>query len=246
MRTEHLPGGHRLHIGDSLPWLQGLEDGSAKAVITDPPYIIGATSVGNSGSKSGTWADMENAAHWFAAWLRESRRVTGPDGHIFSCTNWRSLPTMIRAADMAGFTWNGCAVWDKQWIGPGGNQSFRPRYELVLHAAGASASIEDRSTPDVVAIKWHGTMRASDHAAEKPVALYSWAIELATAPGDVIIDPFGGSGTALAAADMAGRTCWISEREPAYADDIRSRVGIRPPPPTNRSLASLPLFRNQE
>ena len=56
---------------------------SIDALITDPPYMIGAISTGNAKAKSGGWADMENAAWWFAAWLKEARRLLRPDG--FAC-----------------------------------------------------------------------------------------------------------------------------------------------------------------
>ena len=50
--------------GDCLEVLPTLEPSSASVVIADPPYIIGGTSIGKTRAKSGTWADMMNAAVW--------------------------------------------------------------------------------------------------------------------------------------------------------------------------------------
>ena len=210
--------------GDCLDELARLPDASIHAVVTDPPYIIGGTSIGNAGSKSGTWADMENAAFWFSAWLSQCRRVLVADGHMLVCTSWRTLPTMMRAAALSGFAWDGCAVWDKSWIGPGGSRSFRPSYELVLHAAQPDGAITDRSVADVVRVKWHGIMRQTAHAAEKSVDLMRWLVRLVTPPGGTVLDPFAGSGTTGCACAVEGFEFVGIEREPEYADIARQRV----------------------
>jgi len=56
-----------IHHGDCLEIMRTMPEASVDAVITDPPYMVGAISVGNSTAKAGTWADMENSAYWFSA-----------------------------------------------------------------------------------------------------------------------------------------------------------------------------------
>ena len=68
-----------IYHGDSMEILPTIERGSITAVVTDPPYVIGAVSAGNMASKSGGWADMMNSALWFSAWYREVDRVLGHD-----------------------------------------------------------------------------------------------------------------------------------------------------------------------
>ena len=51
-----------LYHGDALELLSGLDTDSVNAVVTDPPYIIGAVSSGALGSKSGGWSDMMNSS----------------------------------------------------------------------------------------------------------------------------------------------------------------------------------------
>ena len=54
------------------------------------------------------------------------------------------------------------------------------------------------------------------HSTQKPVALYERALLCNTAPGDILIDPFAGSGTAIIAAEKTGRRCLAIELEPTY------------------------------
>ena len=62
-----------LHHGDCLEVLPTLAAASVAHVVTDPPYILQAGSSSQKGSKTGGWADMMNASHWYAAAWREGR-----------------------------------------------------------------------------------------------------------------------------------------------------------------------------
>lgn len=65
--------------------------------------------------------------------------------------------------------------------------------------------------------------QANHHPTVKPVALMRWLIRLVTKPGDVVLDPFGGSGTTGVAALLEGRRVVLVEREPAFVAIIRAR-----------------------
>jgi DNA modification methylase len=95
-------------------------------------------------------------------------------------------------------------VWDKKWIGPGGHKGLRPSYELVALFAGDSFAIPNRGVPDIQAFKW-SSIKPNGHPAEKPVALMDFLIRNSTDAGDLVFDPFTGSGTTGEAAILAGR-----------------------------------------
>ena len=64
---------------------------------------------------------------------------------------------------------------------------------------------------------------ATAHPTQKPLALYTRPILNHTSPGEVVYDPFAGSGTALVAAEQHGRRALLIELDPAWCDVIRDR-----------------------
>lgn len=181
--------------GDALDVLPTLPTGSVDAVVTDPPYLIGAVSVGTENAKAGTWADMGNSARWFADWYTQALRVLKPTGSLWTFLNWRTLPTVIRAASLAGRPVASLVVWDKEWIGPAGPQSLRPAYEMIALIPNEEFRAVDRGEPDVWRCKW-SSQKPSGHPAEKPVDLIERALRsCGLREGDRVVDPFMGSGS---------------------------------------------------
>jgi len=213
-----------LYCGDSLDILPTLAAGSVHAVVTDPPYIIGAVSSGSMASKSGSWQDMMNSAAWFSSWYREAWRLLKHDGAMWSFCNWRSLPVVMRAAIDAQMPITSTLVWDKQWIGPGGVQGLRPSYEMVTLSAKPDFAVPDRGTPDVWQHKV-GSHKPNGHPAEKPEGLVRRIIAAnGFAPGSVILDPFAGSGTTAAAAKSLDMRCITIEADERYCEQIALRL----------------------
>lgn len=190
--------------GDALELFPALLPWSVSAVVTDPPYIIGAVSAGNMASKSGGWADMMNGALWFSAWYREVDRVLKTNGCFWTFLNWRTLPVVMRAAVDAQMAITSMMVWDKEWIGPGGQQGLRPSYELCALMAKGEFAIPNRGIPDI----WRcqvGSYKESGHPAEKPEPLVRRILETsALEAGALVVDPFLGSGTTAVAAKALG------------------------------------------
>ena len=209
----------RVITGDCLevlPTLSGVD-----AVVTDPPYGINTKSDGMG--KLNPWADLCNAALWYREWIGLARNAIPDDGCLWSCLNWRSMPTFQKAACDLGWPIESMLVWDKEWIGPGGTRGLRPAYELVGLWAGPEFSIDDRGLPDVQRFKW-SSHKPTGHPAEKPVALKKWLIEISTDPGDTILDPFCGSGTTGVACVQTGRAFIGIEKTDHYADIARRRI----------------------
>lgn len=75
------------------------------------------------------------------------------------------------------------------------------------------------------------------HNTVKPLALMRWLIRLVTKPGDIVLDPFGGSGTTGAAALLEGRRVILVERDPRYAEIARAR--LQHAAPTRDRLATM-------
>lgn len=210
--------------GDALDIMPTLPAGSVHAVVTDPPYVIGAVSAGNIGAKSGGWADYMNSALWFTAWYRQVDRLLKSAGSFWTFCNWRSLPVVMRAALDAGLPVTSLMVWDKEWIGPGGSIGLRPSYEMCALMAQPEFTVKDRAIPDVWRCKV-GSYKPNGHPAEKPVPLV--ARILATCqipPGGLVLDPFLGSGTTAIAAQALGLRFVGIEAEERWCELAATRL----------------------
>ena len=209
-------GNARLILGDAMEILPTLP--KVDAVITDPPYGINTKSDGSG--KLSPWGDLCNSAYWYAAWITEARKKLQPAGALWSCLNWRSLVTFQKAACDINWPITSLMVWDKKWIGPGGNQGLRPSYELVALFANADFAIADRGLPDVQPFPV-GSFKQNGHPAEKPIALMDFLVK--HSPGTVL-DCFMGSGTTGVAAVSAGRSFIGVEQDEKWFDIACRRI----------------------
>ena len=213
-----------LYRGDSLEILPEIASGSIHHVVTDPPYVLQAGSSSKAGSKTGGWADMMNAAYWFTAWYRECHRVLQGTGSLWSFGNWRTLPAMQRAAIDSDLPATSLLVWDKGSIGPAGPQALRSQHEICMVMAREGFKLPDRSQGDVLKVLGF-QHKPSGHPAEKPVALLRRVIELTgVKPGQTILDPFTGSGTALVAARELGCHAIGIEAEERWCEVAAERL----------------------
>lgn len=214
----------RLNYIDNCDCLDGMKeipDKSVDLIVTDPPYMLGTYS-SNKG-KIDPWADWCNAAHWYAAWFMEARRVLKDTGAMWSFLNWRSMVTFQRAACTTSWPIESLLVWDKEWIGPGGSKGLRPSYEMCALFCGTDFAITNRGLPDIQRFKW-SSKKPHGHPAEKPEALVRWLIEQSTEKGAVVLDLFMGSGTTAEACLRSGRNYIGFEMNPEYHAIAQKRI----------------------
>jgi DNA methylase len=169
--------------------------------------------------------------------------VTRPPRSQASAHPWRSRIVAVREA---GLYHSQTLVWVKDRFVLG-RSDYHYRHEPVLHGQ-ALDTLEDLQSlggkdHDDVLYGWRkGTAhlfaggrkldtvweiarpaRSREHPTMKPVELVARAIEYSSRPGETVLDPFGGSGTTLIAAEQLGRRCAIVELEPRYAQVILER-----------------------
>ena len=105
-----------------------------------------------------------------------------------------------------------------------GRSNYHRRYEPIWfgwHASGKSSFGPERDLDDVWEVP--RPRRSEAHPTMKPVELVARAINNSSRPGDVVLDPFGGSGSTLIAAEQTGRRACLLELEPRYCDVILRR-----------------------
>ena len=212
-------------------------------VFTDPPYNLAARSIGGKGRikhRAFVAANGELPGPEFAEYLRASTALftaqLRPGGLAYICIDWRNARHLLNAADSLGLDLIDIPIWCKTGAGMG--SFYRSQHEMIVVARAPGASHQNnielgrhgRNRTNVwsyAGANVFGPMRdeaLAMHPTVKPVDLILDAIKDCTSPrGDIILDPFGGSGSTLIAAQKAGRTGRIIEIDPAYVETILTR-----------------------
>lgn len=202
---------------DARLLLARMPDASVDLIVTDPPYWFDRGS-GAGISAFQTWFPELADEEWppiFAELYRVLRR----DRHAYVFADRRVEPVFRAAAGAAGFTVRHSLIWDKRSIGPGG--TWRPSYELILWLEKGSRAGRHRNQRDVLAAaRVHGGFPT-----EKPVAVLRAIVDQASRPGEVVFDPFCGSGTVGRAARELNRVALLGDVD---ASPAAARLRIAP------------------
>jgi site-specific DNA-methyltransferase (adenine-specific) len=196
----------RLFGRDAVEWLRSLPGESVDLVVTDPPYeslekhrAIGTTTrLKHSKASSNDWFPIFPNSR-FPDLFREVHRVLAKNRHFYLFTDAETMFVVKPIAESAGFKLWKPLVWDKQRIGMG--YHYRSRYELVLFFEKGKRRLADLSVPDVIqAPRVH-----RGYPTEKPSAVAEVLVRQSTQPGELVVDPFFGSGSTGVAALSLGR-----------------------------------------
>ncbi len=240
-------GGHRLLCGSALDpeaYTTLLQGDVAGAVFTDPPYNVKVDGhVGGKGAikhREFAMASGEMSAEAFTTFLRTAfghvDSHTAPCGVIFACMDWRHIGELTAAGSAAGFDLLNVCVWVKSNGGMG--SLYRSKHELVFvfrngterHRNNVQLGRFGRNRtnvwnyPGANSFPRKGRANAlALHPTPKPIALVADAILDATAPKDIVLDPFLGGGTTILAAERTGRRGHGIELDPIYVDTAIAR-----------------------
>jgi len=185
-----------INKNDAIDWLRDLQDASVDLIVTDPPYeslekhrAIGTTTrLKHSKASSNDWFEIFPNAR-FEELFTEMYRVLKKNRHLYLFCDQETMFVVKPIAEAAGFRFWKPLIWDKQKIGMG--YHYRARYELVLFFEKGKRKLNDLSIPDIIqASRIH-----NGYPAEKPVAVSETLIKQSTEFGELVIDPFMGSGS---------------------------------------------------
>ena len=238
---------HRVLCGDALDpgaYKALLGDEKASSVFTDPPYNVRIK--GHAGGKGRTkhrefpMASGEMTSDAFSRFLVEAFGLmmshVADNATLFACMDWRHIFEIAGVVRSLDCDLVNLCVWVKSNGGMG--SLYRSRYELVFVFGKRGARRENNvqlgrfgrnrtnvwNYPGANAFARHGRTRGLDfHPTVKPIAMVADAILDATQRGDIILDPFCGSGTTILAAERGGRRGFGIELDPLYVDLAISR-----------------------
>jgi len=196
----------QLTKGDAVTWLRELPTGSIDLVITDPPYeslekhrAVGTTTrLKHSKASSNDWFSIFPNSR-FPELFAEIYRVMKKDTHFYLFCDPETMFVAKPEAEKAGFKFWHLIVWDKKKIGLG--YHYRARYECVLFFEKGKRKLNDLGVSDIIEVpRING-----GYPAEKPPEVSEVLIKQSTLPGQLVIDPFMGSGSVGVAAARNGR-----------------------------------------
>jgi modification methylase len=244
---------NRVIVGDCLTALRNVPAASVDLVFADPPYNLQLASdllrpnntrvdgVDDEWDKFSSFADYDAFTR---SWLAECRRILKPDGAIWVIGSYHNIFRLGVALQDLGFWIQNDVVWRK--VNPMPNfrgKRFTNAHETLIWAARDKRS---RATFNYESLKAHnddvqmrsdwlfpicsGPERLKDeggrkaHPTQKPEALLNRILLASSKPGDVVLDPFFGTGTTGAVAKRLGRRFIGIERDLDYARAAEERI----------------------
>lgn len=248
----------RVLAGDCARAMKRLPDASVDLVFADPPYNLQLkgelfrpdnSRVDGVDAEWDQFQSFKSYDEFTRNWLKEARRVLKPDGAIWVIGSYHNLFRLGASLQDLGFWVLNDVIWRKSNPMP----NFRGRrltnaHETLIWAARSESS---KYTFNYEAMKelnggvqlrsdWlipicNGGERLRDengdkaHPTQKPEALLYRVLLASTRPGDVVLDPFMGSGTTGAVAKMLGRNFIGIERDAHYRKLARERIAAVEP-----------------
>ncbi len=239
-------GPHRLLCGDAT--VRGDYDllmprERAAMIFTDPPYNVPidghVSGKGRNQHREFVQASGEMSEAEFTRFLTVTmscmRKASRAGALHFVCMDWRHMFELLSAARAVYDGYKNLCVWAKPNAGMG--SLYRSQHELVaVFKAGSAAHVNNvelgvngRNRSNVWSYpggSGFSAERETDlamHPTVKPLALVADAILDASKRSDIILDPFGGSGTTLIAAERTERHARLIELDPRYCDTIVRR-----------------------
>lgn len=240
----------RLSSSDAVDWLAAQRDASLDLVITDPPYeslekhrAVGTTTrLKHSKSSSNDWFQIFPNAR-FPSLFAELFRAMKKGSHLYLFCDAETMFVAKPIGEAAGFKFWKPLIWDKKQIGMG--YHYRARYECILFFEKGKRRLNNLGIADVI----EAPRVREGYPTEKPLSVMETLVAQSSAPGDLVCDPFMGSGTAALAAvklgrhfagtDICGEAREITRQRCADAG-AQERTEELMPPPTQHNLRLLP------
>jgi DNA modification methylase len=224
--------------GDCLEVMKKMPDNSVDMIWTDPPFGHDNHS-GDLNSRLNKFRGLndqpiandgaEDMRRVVGGMLKEAARILVKDCCCCCCCccgGGGPRPTfawLAQRMDGEGLKFFHSVIWDK--VNPGLGWRYRRQHEMIMVAHREAGKLlwsdDDRAISNVMRLS---KPRTGQHPNEKPIELVEKFIEAHTLSGQIILDPFLGSGTTAVAAERLGRR-WIGiEMEPKYCAIAQERL----------------------
>ena len=227
--------------GDAIAEMKKLPDESVRLIVTDPPYNLNKD-YGNNQDK----LEFEEYLDFSRQWLREAKRVLTGDGTIYVFMGMRYISYVFNIMEQElNMAFNSWITWFYTQ-GIGKTRGFSPRHDDILMFTASPDKFVFHLNDIRVPQKYYrsvNNMRGANpgnvwefshmhycnknrkrHPTQKPEGLFERMILASSDPGDTVLDPFVGSGTALRVCQQTGRNGIGIDINPDYIEMTNERL----------------------
>lgn len=204
---------NRITLGDCVQVLRRLPDESAGMVLTDPPYLV------HYRDRTGRTVANDDNTRWMYPAFSELFRVLRPDSYCLCFYGWGRADRFLTVWRECGFRPVGHFVWVKRYAS--GVRHAKNKHEQAYLLAKGEPKAPANPPDDVLPWKYTGNRL---HPTQKPVTSLMPLVRAFSRPGDIILDPFAGSGTTGIAAWQCGRRFMLIEKDATYHKAAEARL----------------------
>ncbi|MBL4951104.1 site-specific DNA-methyltransferase [Neobacillus sp. YIM B02564] len=230
---------NKIILTDAIPSIRSIESDSIDLIVTDPPYFVQAQGTGggknkwNGGSRfkgGNSVFGVENSQDKLFNYVNEKdymsefSRIINPSGHIYIFTNDKNLTRMINEAEKHKLKLMNILVVDK--IQGTYFSYYQKQVEFILFFRSTKGKAKYINNCGMGNLFQYRYTRGKDklHPSEKPLELIEKLILQSSNEGDIIFDPFAGSGTTAIACAKNNRNFICYELEEKYVNIANKRL----------------------
>jgi len=223
-----------IYLGDARELLREIPDGSVDLVVTDPPFAIEFRAARTNYHRTGSRVlagyreiPPEEYFEFTRGWLSEAYRVLDGTGSLYVFSGWNRLKDVLMALDDSGFVTVNHLIWKYQF-GVFTRKKYVTSHYHILFAVKDAKRYRfhkvEHYPEDVWVVKreyWTGKVKTPT---KLPRKLVERILSFSSAPGDLVLDPFLGSGTVPVVARDMGRHYLGFEIVPEYYEFAKQRL----------------------
>lgn len=222
-------GSHRLICGsctEAATFAQLMQNKQADLILTDPPYNVNYQ--GGAAKNRAKIANDNLSDEHFEQFLNKFYSLSaahtkmGAAWYVFHADSYGYI--FRNEMKKAGISLKQCLIWVKQHFVLG-RQDYQWQHEPILYGwieGKAHKWRADRKQTTI--LNFDKPQRNAEHPTMKPIELLAYLMGNSSDAGDVVLDPFLGSGSTMVAAEQLGRVCFGVELEPKYCQVIVERM----------------------
>lgn len=204
MQQSLLPTNTILH-GGCISLMRSLPENSVDFILTDPPYLV------RYQDREGRSIQNDSNAVWLKPAFKQAYRALKQNRCMVSFYGWTQVDKFFDAWRSAGFRLIGHLVFRKPYVSK--SRFVKYQHEQAYLLAKGSPAFPENPISDVIDMPYSGNKL---HPTQKPIPALKPLIESFTQPGELVLDPFCGSGSTLLAAKILKRSYLGIELDARY------------------------------